>query len=633
MGIDKADVRFVIHHSLPKSLEGYYQETGRAGRDGKRSDCYLYYLYADCKVLKKMIEEGEGSREQKQRQSDMLRNVIQFCENKSDCRRAQVLSYFSEPFKSEDCHNTCDNCNSGAIFEEKDLTDYAAAAIRMVASIEKRNEGLEWNDKYKVTLHQYVDAARGAKNAKLKNTGIEEYGFGEDLERGDVERLFNHLLEAQALRERSKTNKAGFATNYVHVSIPLIIRESTKKLQLGPRSKGYENGRTKFMMQVRTTARKPRVKAVTAKPTKKKRTEIPSTNVSSPAHPPAKRNLRQYTYEEQDDDEYFDQPPTPRRGKKRTGYKDDDFVVPDDSVPDLFAPRGSKSARAPASKPHSKPITADDRIADLSDVQKDFLYDFMQGAKGMGKKIQVDKGYRNVPFSDTIIREMALDLPRTIEEMLAIPNINADMVQLYGRKFLPLVANTRTRFMDSGGIPVPKNQYSTRRHPAPIIEEDDFDDDYASDDDDEQTPLDPNHQIIDLTADNDGGNAEESQSQQAPGNSPRMDESEDEDDGAGTRSHYFVPTLDPRVEEFQKQYSQTQVARPAARPAAPAPSASKAGSRMLPWKGRKSSGPRRRSSAGPSKAPYGGVSKRSKTPSVRKSNTAGGTRRTPSTLR
>lgn len=208
MGIDKADVRFVIHHTLPKSLEGYYQETGRAGRDGKRSDCYLYYQYADCKMLRKMIEEGDGSREQKQRQHDMLRNVIQFCENKSDCRRVQVLNYFSEPFQRENCNGTCDNCMSDATFEEKDLTNYATAAIRMVKQVEKTN----------VTVLQCIDAFRGAKNAKLKGADLDEFGFGKDLERGDVERVFHHLLEAQALREESKTNNAGFATNYLHVS-------------------------------------------------------------------------------------------------------------------------------------------------------------------------------------------------------------------------------------------------------------------------------------------------------------------------------------------------------------------------------------------------------------------------------
>jgi len=157
-----------------------------------------------------MIDEGDGSREQKQRQHDMLRNAIQFCENKSDCRRVQVLSYFSESFKKDDCHGTCDNCTSDATFEERDLSRYAQKAIELVKKVHESN----------VTVLQCVDAFRGAKRTKIKKADIGDcYGFGVDLERGDAERVFNHLLEQGALQETSMSNKMGFATNYVHVSV------------------------------------------------------------------------------------------------------------------------------------------------------------------------------------------------------------------------------------------------------------------------------------------------------------------------------------------------------------------------------------------------------------------------------
>lgn len=91
MGIDKPDVRYVIHYSLPKSLEGYYQETGRAGRDGLESVCILFYTYGDKRRVEYLIEVGDGSKEQKQSQKEYLAQVIQYCENKVDCRRQQLL--------------------------------------------------------------------------------------------------------------------------------------------------------------------------------------------------------------------------------------------------------------------------------------------------------------------------------------------------------------------------------------------------------------------------------------------------------------------------------------------------------------------------------------------------------------
>ncbi len=180
MGIDKPDVRFVIHYDIPKSLEGYYQETGRAGRDGGEGICIAFYARKDLKKLEKFMENKPVAEQDIGRQ--LLQETAAYAES-SVCRRKMLLHYFGEEYNMENCGN-CDNCLHPS--EKIEAKDSLVVVLEAVAAV-KENFRQEY----------IIDFVKGRATDDIvshKHDELDEFGAGEDMD----SKLWNPVIR-QAL--------------------------------------------------------------------------------------------------------------------------------------------------------------------------------------------------------------------------------------------------------------------------------------------------------------------------------------------------------------------------------------------------------------------------------------------------
>lgn len=181
MGIDKSNVRFVVHYNLPRNLEGYYQEIGRAGRDGLPSDALLFFSYADLLSYREMFEQGDASSEQKDLKIAKLERMYQFAEAPV-CRRKTILNYFGEPYDQR-CGN-CDVCkNPPRHF------DATVAAQKALSAILRTNQ--------RVGMSLLTDILRGSQRREIyeyKYHEIKTYGAGKEYGYDDWLFLLSQML-------------------------------------------------------------------------------------------------------------------------------------------------------------------------------------------------------------------------------------------------------------------------------------------------------------------------------------------------------------------------------------------------------------------------------------------------------